>query len=198
MLYVVRYAGPFGYIKPWTAVRDSLTFSEKFLPPATVQGISQKLFGLEVRDAILRYRLAFDAYSRMQEQTRAKQYVYKRDNKLNASYLDYGMSVLERGVLLNPELLLAFANETDARIAAEQHVCLCRNEDLLLPDAGFGDEGVLPMTETDFDARDGFEMRPAAPNETGAVPAGRNRLEPGHPMTWGRLSVTGVPVRQAF
>ena len=29
--YVVTYAGPFGFIKPWTAVRDELTYSQQFL-----------------------------------------------------------------------------------------------------------------------------------------------------------------------
>lgn len=44
ILYVVRYAGPFGFIKPWTAVRDSETFSQQFLTPSIVEGIEKKLF----------------------------------------------------------------------------------------------------------------------------------------------------------
>jgi hypothetical protein len=30
-MYVVKYSGPFGFIKPWTAVRDNETFSQQFL-----------------------------------------------------------------------------------------------------------------------------------------------------------------------
>ncbi len=30
-LYVVKYSVPFGFIKPWTAVRDGETFSQQFL-----------------------------------------------------------------------------------------------------------------------------------------------------------------------
>lgn len=30
-MYIVTYKGPFGFIKPWTAVRDGETFSQQFL-----------------------------------------------------------------------------------------------------------------------------------------------------------------------
>ena len=30
-MYIVIYKGPFGFIKPWTAVRDGETFSQQFL-----------------------------------------------------------------------------------------------------------------------------------------------------------------------
>ena len=44
MLYVVKYSGPFGFIKPWTAVRDSETYSQQFLTPSILAGIERKLF----------------------------------------------------------------------------------------------------------------------------------------------------------
>ena len=40
--YVVKYAGPFGFIKPWTAVRDASggeTYSQQFLTPSIIEGI---------------------------------------------------------------------------------------------------------------------------------------------------------------
>jgi hypothetical protein len=43
-MYVVKYTGPFGFIKPWTAVRDDLTFSQQFLTPSMIAGIERKLF----------------------------------------------------------------------------------------------------------------------------------------------------------
>lgn len=33
-MYVVTYKGQFGFIKPWTAVRDEETFSQQFLTPS--------------------------------------------------------------------------------------------------------------------------------------------------------------------
>ena len=33
-MYVVTYKGQFGFIKPWTAVRDGETFSQQFLTPS--------------------------------------------------------------------------------------------------------------------------------------------------------------------
>ena len=43
-MYVVRYKGKFGFIKPWTAVRDGETFSQQFLTPSIIEGIEKKLF----------------------------------------------------------------------------------------------------------------------------------------------------------
>lgn len=43
-MYVVKYTGVFGFIKPWTAVRDSLTYSQQFLTPSIIEGIEKKLF----------------------------------------------------------------------------------------------------------------------------------------------------------
>jgi hypothetical protein len=42
--YVVKYSGQFGFIKPWTAVRDSETFSQQFLTPSIVEGIEKSYF----------------------------------------------------------------------------------------------------------------------------------------------------------
>ena len=44
MIYIVKYTGPFGFIKPWTAVRDSETYSQNFLTPSIIEGIEKKLF----------------------------------------------------------------------------------------------------------------------------------------------------------
>lgn len=44
IMYVVTYTGKFGFIKPWTAVRDGETFSQQFLTPSMIEGIEKKLF----------------------------------------------------------------------------------------------------------------------------------------------------------
>ena len=44
MIYVVKYSGPFGFIKPWTAVRDEEVYSQQFLTPSIVAGIERKIF----------------------------------------------------------------------------------------------------------------------------------------------------------
>ena len=43
-MYVVKYKGDFGFIKPWTAVRDGKTYSQQFLTPSIIEGIEKKLF----------------------------------------------------------------------------------------------------------------------------------------------------------
>lgn len=95
MIHTVTYTGPFGYIKPWTAVRDELTFSQQFLTPSIIEGMRQKL---QVEE-ILRHKLSFSTFDKQQEQTRPKLIKRPRHN----------FSILTRGVLINPVLVLGFA-----------------------------------------------------------------------------------------
>ena len=46
-MYIVTYKGKFGFIKPWTAVRDGETFSQQFLTPSIIEGIEKKLFAFK-------------------------------------------------------------------------------------------------------------------------------------------------------
>ena len=41
-MYVVTYKGQFGFIKPWTAVRDGETFSQRFLTPSIIEKKKKK------------------------------------------------------------------------------------------------------------------------------------------------------------
>jgi hypothetical protein len=145
MYYIVKYSGPFGFIKPWTAVRDGETYSQQFLTPSIVEGLRQKL---EVTN-ICRHRLSYAGSSLQQEVVKAKAYTYLKKQKLYQKE----SSILRRGVMLNPVLWLAFDNETDAQKAFTQHVCLCRNEDVLLPDAE-----IYPMNPETFSTIPGFEL----------------------------------------
>lgn len=138
-LFVVRYTGPFGYIKPWTAVRDGETYSQPFLTPSIVEGMRQKL---EV-DQILRHRLRYAGVSEQQEQTQPRDWQKQRP-----------YAVLVRGVLLRPTLWLAFETESEAEQAASQHLCLCRNEDVVYPQGP-----PQPMTPDEFDIIEGVELR---------------------------------------
>ncbi|MBE2185198.1 MAG: hypothetical protein IAE99_00310 [Rhodothermales bacterium] len=131
LLYVVRYTGPFGFIKPWTAVRDAETFSQPFLTPSILEGLCQKL-GVS---AIVTHRLSHAGLSRQQEQTQARAWAKAQDKSLAKGSMRFNRArgILVRGVMLRPHLHLAFATAEEAARAAEQHVCLCRNEDVLLP-----------------------------------------------------------------
>lgn len=148
--YVVKYTGPFGFIKPWTAVRDSETYSQQFLTPSIIEGIRQKL---EVTQ-ICRHKLSYSGSSIQQETVKSKAYARKNDltDKKKKIYQREN-SILKRGVMINPVLWLVFDNETDAIIASTQHVCLCRNEDILLPDAM-----VYEISKDEFDNLPGFEL----------------------------------------
>lgn len=179
MYFVVKYTGPFGFIKPWTAVRDSETFSQQFLTPSIIEGLRQKL---QV-EAIGRHKLTYDSISRQQEVTHTRGWEYRKTQKVHLRH----RSILNRGIMLNPDLFLAFNNKNDAEKAVSQHICLCRNEDILFPD-----ENIQEMTDEMFDKIPGFELC-FGENERSFL-VGFNRFNDSQPM-FGWLEVTGNPLK---
>ncbi len=178
MYYVVKYSGPFGFIKPWTAVRDSKTFSQQFLTPSIIEGIRQKL---EV-NAIVRHKLAYTSISVQQEQTQTRGWEKKSQQKM----MIRNRSILERGVMIDPVLYLVFESEEDAQKATKQHLCLCRNEDVLLPDSE-----IEKKTEQEFDEITGFELQFGESEKSFLV--GFDRFNDSQAM-YGWLEITGNPV----
>lgn len=172
-MYVVTYKGPFGFIKPWTAVRDGETFSQQFLTPSIIEGIEKKLFpellGVSGIHKILRHKLKYDSMNSQQEVTQTRGWEHK-----NRTFLR-GRSILRRSVLLNPVLSLAFKKEEDAVIASMQHICVCRNEDILLPESE-----IREMEEHQFDQLPGFELRFGDSEQSFLV--GYNRFDDNRPM----------------
>lgn len=178
MYYIVKYTGPFGFIKPWTAVRDSKTFSQQFLTPSIIEGIRQKL---EVQ-SIERHKLSYTSISVQQEQTQTRGWEKKTQMKMMVR----NQSILERGVMIDPILYLAFESEEDAVKASKQHICLCRNEDVLLPDSE-----IIEIDESEFDEITGFELK-FGENEKSFL-VGFDRFNKSQAM-YGWLEITGKPV----
>jgi len=169
-LFVVRYSGPFGFIKPWTAVRDTKTYSQTFLTPSIIEGMRQKL---EVT-SILRHRIQHHGIDIQQERTQSAG--WKIDRKL----MYRPLSIIERGILLQPILSLAFGTHEEAETAATQHICLCRNEDVLLPFES------IRMTDVEFNVLPGIELIfEQTPN---AFLVGYNRFDNAAPM-YGHLII---------
>ncbi|GAB3967381.1 hypothetical protein GCM10028806_09650 [Spirosoma terrae] len=188
LYYVVRYTGPFGYIKPWTAVRDSETFSQQFLTPSILCGIERKLFPELLNKPfglyrIASYRLSYVGMSMQQEQTQPRGW-----NRWGKT-LERPRAILTRGIMLNPALHLAFRTLADAESATRQHLCLCRNEDILFPGPD-----IITVTPDDFDQQpfDGFELV-FEPSERSFV-VGYNRFDNGAVME-GWLKIVGNPVK---
>mgnify|MGYP000077230833 FL=1 len=182
MYYVVKYTGKFGFIKPWTAVRDGLTYSQQFLSPSTLEGIEKKLFPETltqngVISKIKRYRLSYSSIDVQQEQTQTRGFNGKKKIREKA--------VLNRGIMIDPILYLAFADYDEALKASKQHVCLCRNEDILLPDSM-----IEEMDESSFNSIKGFEMRFGKSEQSFMV--GYNRFD-NTPM-YGWLEIDGQSI----
>jgi len=198
MLYVVKYSGPFGFIKPWTAVRDSETYSQQFLTPSILAGIERKLFPELLKKEefgiikIKRHRLTYQQISQQQEQTQPRGWNVKGKEK-NRTY-ERPYSILTRGVMVNPVLFLAFESLEDAEKAATQHICLARNEDILYPQ-----EEIMEVPEEEFDANDelfyGFELIVEKNEQSFLV--GYNRLDGNKPM-YGWLKIVGNPIKNEF
>lgn len=187
--YVVKYSGPFGFIKPWTAVRDSETFSQQFLTPSIVEGIEKKLFPelLEEKGIkkILRHRLSYSQINQQQEVIQTRGWNSTRKGK--QILFDRPTAVLIRGVLLEPILHLAFSNREDAEIAFEQHICLCRNEDVLMPIE------ILEVSKEDFDNEEmynGYEL--IFEKNENSFQVGYHRFT-NEPM-YGWLKIVGNPI----
>lgn len=189
--YVVKYQGPFGFIKPWTAVRDSDVFSQQFLTPSIVEGIEKKLFPelLEFTGElhkIVGHRLHYDQISEQQEvvqprgwnsKKQGKQFLFTRPN-----------SILMRGIMINPTLYLSFKSLDDAQRALSQHICLCRNEDMLFP------KELMEVSKEEFDSEifPGFELVFEAGEQSFLVGYNRYTKEP----MYGWLRIMGNPLGQ--
>lgn len=190
IMFFVTYTGPFGFIKPWTAVRDSETLSQQFLTPSIIAGIERKLFPELLAKSfglykIKRHRLSYKQVSHQQEQIQPRGW-----NKSRNSYFRK-KSILVRGVLIEPNLHLGFENLNDAEHAARQHICLCRNEDILFPA-----KPVVEISETHFDTMEdvfnGFELIFEKTDQSFLV--GYNRFDQNRPM-YGWLKIVGNPVK---
>ena len=190
--FVVRYEGPFGFIKPWTAVRDSETFSQQFLTPSIIEGMEKKLFP-ELLDQngifkIKGHRISYDQISGQQEQIQTRGWNSTRKGK--EILFERPNGILIRGVMINPKLDLVFSSLDDAEKAYRQHVCLSRNEDVLLPIQ------IIETTKSDFDQNEelftGFELVFDKTENSFLVGYHRLTLEP----MYGWLKIVGNPINQ--
>lgn len=187
--YVVKYSGPFGFIKPWTAVRDSETFSQQFLTPSIVEGIEKKLFPELLKEKgikkIVGHRLSYSQVSQQQEVIQTRGW---NSTRKGAQFLfERPTAILVRGVLLDPILHLAFETQENAEKAFEQHICLCRNEDVLMPIE------IVEIYQNEFDDEslfNGYEL--VFENNEEAFQVGYHRVT-NEPM-FGWLKIVGSPI----
>ncbi|MFP4557486.1 MAG: hypothetical protein ACLFNU_11505 [Bacteroidales bacterium] len=196
-MYIVKYTGPFGFIKPWTAVRDDEVLSQQFLTQSIVGGIERKLFPellTKVWDLykIKGHRLTYSQISQQQEQSQPRGWNEKGKGKKKEFSRPY--AILKRGILINPVLHLAFEDKEDAQIASQQHVCLARNEDILHPNSE-----IIEITHQEFNENEeifyGFEL--VFEKTENSFLVGYNRLNNSEPM-YGWLRVVGNPVKNAL
>lgn len=198
MYYIVKYSGPFGFIKPWTAVRDSETYSQQFLTLSIVAGIERKLFPQLLKNddgeikKIVGHRLTYKQISQQQEQIQPRGW-NERGSKNNKSY-ERPYAILIRGVMIEPILFLAFQELKDAKLAVRQHICLSRNEDILYPN-----EEILEVSKEEFNANEelfsGFELVFEKSEQSFLV--GYNRFKQSEKM-FGYIKIVGNPIKSNY
>ncbi|MBL3656006.1 hypothetical protein [Fulvivirga sediminis] len=189
--YIVKYSGPFSFIKPWTAVRDGETFSQQFLTPSIVEGIEKKLFpellNKQGIHQIKGHRLSYTQLSLQQEVIQTRGW---NNTKKGKQYLfDRPKAIINRGVFNNPILYLAFESKDNAERAAAQHICLCRNEDILFPD-GQIIKASKDQFEDDEEQFPGYELIFEKSKNSFLVGYHRVTLEP----MYGWIKIVGQPV----
>lgn len=197
-IFAVKYSGPFGFIKPWTAVRDSETYSQQFLTQSIVAGIERKLFPelLQNDDGeikkIFGHRLSYKQVSQQQEQIQPRGWNKKSSGDEKGYHRP--RAILVRGVFIEPVLWLAFNNFKDAQTATLQHICLCRNEDILYPT-----DEIIETSQKEFNTNEdlfsGFEL--VFTESDASFLVGYNRLKNNEPM-YGHLKVIGTPVKNNY
>ncbi|MFT3740388.1 MAG: hypothetical protein QM786_16700 [Breznakibacter sp.] len=138
---------------------------------------------------IIRHRINYCGIDLQQERTWSKggfQKEKKKDAMGREYYIAKNLGIINRGVMLNPNLYLAFTNEVDALAAFAQTVCFCRNEDLLFPTL------MQQMNIEEFEQIEGFELISSS-SEVG-FKVGHNRFDNTSEM-YGQLIVIGNPIR---
>jgi hypothetical protein len=138
---------------------------------------------------IARYRLSYCGLNLQQERTWSKgkfEKERKTDDFGREYYKPKNLGIITRGVMINPNLYLAFPNEDDAQKAFAQTICLCRNEDILFP------KSIKIYSEKKFDEINGFELIFSTPEFGFKV--GNNRFN--ETEMYGELKTFGNPIRQ--
>ena len=192
-LYLVRFTGPFGFIKPWTAVRDDEIFTQQFPTPSMLAGIERKLFPDLLAKSfglykIQGHRLSYDRLAVQQEQIQPRG--WNRATVAGKKAFERPYAIVSRSVMVNPVLWLAFDNREDASAASRQHLCLSRNEDMLFPDPSV-EEVEMDDFNKDADTFNGFEL--VLEERADSFLVGYNRFDDGRPM-YGWLRVVGNPI----
>lgn len=181
-MFIVKYKGNFGFIKPYTAVRDDTTISQNFLTPSIIEGMEKKMFPNLIEEKgifkIKNHRINYVGIIEQQEVTQSKgEYQVKKEKDTYKT----NISIIKRCVLLKPNLYLAFENEEDALIAFKQTLCLCRNEDLVFP---------VEIFEKDTLDVHGVELL----FDVHEIKVGYNRYNDGNEM-FGKIKNYGSPIR---
>src|SRR5690606_33920726 len=143
-----------------------------------------KLLNVEGIRKIRAHRINYKGLDIQQERTWAKGGFKVSKNK---NQWKTNLGIINRGVMIEPHLYLAFNTLEDADLASKQTVCLCRNEDLVFP------VKVSHMTSDEFDKVEGFELE--FTDSSSGFKVGHNRYRENKQM-YGNLKVIGNPIRR--
>lgn len=143
MLYIVKYTGKFGFIRPVNCDKNDEIYSQDFLVSSHLIGIRDKLKTGNIRRHLLN---ANDGFCVETNETNSIQFPFHSIKFLNLP-MDREkskMSILRVGKLINPTLWLAFSKEEDMLKAKTQSIHLTDSENMIFPTEYFN------MSEYEF------------------------------------------------
>lgn len=158
-IFVVSFKGAFSFLKPFSALRDSEIYSQQFITTSTLIGIEFKLFEEESYKVtgkptlIKRHKLNYECFSKQQENVSAEYSNFKFEKSKSGKIKCESIGIINRHVLLNPELFLGFEKLDYALLACKKIIKLGRSEDFLYPNFE-----ILKMSEEEFDNLKGTEF----------------------------------------
>jgi len=153
LLYVVEYTGTFGFIKPFSANRDELMFSQRFITSSILIGMRDKLGTSPIRRHKLYSPHQLDIEQVTTESKVVKKHIIRLIKDCDIKCTDpTNQSIVKLGKLVNPKLYLAFDKKYDAEKASQQSLNLCNKEYLIFPSDPY------EMYESEFNNIPGVEF----------------------------------------
>ena len=161
-LYCVKFGNSknsvpyFGFIKPYTGVRDIETYSTTYLPTSLINGIENYM---EIPfNSIVRHKLIFSKYGQSKEMVKTsngtiwyKNNIYERDvDNKGFNFIHY------KHCLINPEIIFAFTDKSLAEIAHSTTIYLGQTEYIIYPEGE-----IFEITEEEFNKLEGVETFPS-------------------------------------
>jgi hypothetical protein len=170
-LFIVKYAGSMGFMRPYNAVFTKFTRTETFITPSRLEGIQRFLKTTTLTRAKVSCESIF-----------SDQCSIRCPNPKALPNKRKGIST--NGMMLKPTIFLGFEKEEDANTAFKKTICL-RTEDILWP---------IELFSSDFDSLSGCEFIETGKKHDKFVGIHRYNSKP----MYGKINITNYFIKPEY